>query len=426
MTKKQVHMELVANAANVSKANGVYMIKNACGVVDDIVMNERLYPSKECKEGARSLEGKPCPIGHPKNRNGQYISATHGEALQSSYAGAVCHNARHEGGRTVTYILVNEAQARAHPEGIKLVERLDEAIAGTSSDAIHLSTGLELTEIEANGESLGKKYTRIATNLKYDHLAILLNEQGAGTPAQGVGMFLNSEGQAEEVETVTVNALPEDKRYEGLTGWIRKLLGNSELSFEQINDGIRKLLPEHAYVQEVFVRYVVWYSYRTKEMFRQDYSVGSDGSVAFTSDPIEVIREVKYKLVENSETKDDSVKTHILAALNAAGIQTAGLDDTQTLAAYNALIVKPHQEATNAANAKVATFEANAKAAENAEILTLATEMAVNSSLAVDDLQKLGLARLKEIKGNSKVAAPIVLGAPAAQVDASRYDTLPE
>jgi hypothetical protein len=415
MTVKRVHILSAVNAANVSKSGGTYTIKDVCGAIDGIVMNGRMYPGDQLAAGVESLSGKPAPAGHPKNAAGQHISALNGEALASAWIGSYAKNARHEGGRTLADILVNEAQAKAHPDGMKLIERLDAAIAGTNAEPIHVSTGLNLVEIKANGESMGKKYSSIATNLQYDHLAILLNEQGAGTPAQGVGMFLNSEGQAEEVETVTVNTLPEDKRYEGLTGWIRKLLGNSELSFEQISEGIRKLLPESTYVQEVFARYVVWVNYQSNMMYRQDYSVGSDGSVAFTSDPIEVIREVKYKPVENSETKDDSVKTHILAALNAAGIQTAGLDDTQILTAYNAYIAKPYQEATHAANAKVATFEANANAAENAEILALSTEMAVNSSLTVDDLQKLGLARLKEIKGNAKVAAPIVLGAPAAK-----------
>jgi len=413
MTVKRVHILSAVNAANVSKSGGTYTIKDVCGAIDGIVMNGRMYPGDQLAAGVESLNGKPAPAGHPKNAAGQHISALNGEALASAWIGSYAKNARHEGGRTLADILVNEAQAKAHPDGLKLIERLDAAIAGTNAEPIHVSTGLNLVEIKANGESMGKKYSSIATNLQYDHLAILLNEQGAGTPAQGVGMFLNSEGQAEEVETVTINTQPEDKRYEGLTGWIRKLLGNSELSFEQISEGIRKLLPESTYVQEVFARYVVWVNYQTNEMFKQDYSVGSDGSVAFTSDPIAVKREVKYETIENSE-KDDSVKTHILAALNAAGIQTAGLDDTQILTAYNALIVKPHQEAINAANAKVATFEANAKAAENAEVLTLATEMAVNSSLTVDDLQKLGLARLKEIKGNAKVAAPIVLGALVA------------
>ena len=67
--------------------------------------------------------------------------------------------------------------------GAKLVERLDAAISGNNADPIHVSTGLFVQPIQANGESRGKKYDRIATGLQYDHLAILLNERGAGTPS---------------------------------------------------------------------------------------------------------------------------------------------------------------------------------------------------------------------------------------------------
>lgn len=407
MASKRVHIKSVVNAANVSKSGSTYTIRDVCGAVNDIVMNSRLYPADQLAAGVATLEGKPAPAGHPKNAAGQHISALNGEALSTAWIGSYVRNARHESGRTLADVVVNEAQAKAHPEGAKLIERLDAAIAGTNSEPIHVSTGLTMEEIKANGESLGKKYTSIATKLNYDHLAILLNENGAGTPAQGVGMFLNSAGDAEEVEEVTVNLDPEDKRYTGLTGWIRKLLGNSEMSFDQISEGLRALLPQDAYPREVFTRYFIWADFKTDKLYQQDYSIGSDGSLAFTSDPIEVTRKVEYEPITN--VKEDSVKTHILAALNTAGIAVAGLDDTQLLAAYNALQAKPAQEALNAANSKLADLELAANAAADAEFTTLATSLAVNTSLTAADFKAMGLARCKELAASGK-AAPVVVG----------------
>lgn len=193
MSKKRVHLVSAVNAANISRAGSTYTIRDVCGAVDDIVMNRRLYPAKELASGAASLNGKPAPAGHPKNAAGKHISAANGEALVTAWIGAYCANARHEGGRTVTDIIVNGDMAAATPKGKELVARLDAAIAGTNAEPIHVSTGLNLIPVEAKGESLGKPYDTIATNLEYDHLAILLDEQGAGTPAQGVGMFLGSE-----------------------------------------------------------------------------------------------------------------------------------------------------------------------------------------------------------------------------------------
>jgi Uncharacterized protein conserved in bacteria (DUF2213) len=422
MKAKRIHILSAVNAANVSKSGSTYTVKDVCGAVDGLVMNSMLYPADQLAAGVASLEGKPAPAGHPKNAAGQHISALNGDALLTSYAGAICRNARHEGGRTLVDLVVNEAQAKAHPDGAKLVERLDAAINGTSADPIHVSTGLICKAITANGESNGKQYSRIATEINYDHVAFLLHEQGAGTPADGVGMFLNAQGEADEVETVTINTEPEDKRSTGLKAWVNRLLGNSsnDVSFDQITSGLYALMPEGSWIRDVFDRYAIWTDKDGKH-YRQDYAVGSDGSVAFSNDPVEVVRQVEYKPVTNSE-KVDTVKDKILAALNAAGISAEGKDDVQLLTAYNALIVKPVDDKLTAANSKLAEFEVNAAAARDAEVTALAQALAVNSSLTVDDLKKLGLDRLKEIQANAKTAAPVITGNAGAKGGAEWYD----
>lgn len=416
MKKQRIHILSAVNAANVSKAGGTYTIKDVVGAVDDIVMNGRLYPADQLAAGVKTLDGKPAPAGHPKNSEGKFISALNGEALASAWIGSYVRNARHEGGRTLVDVVVNEAQARAHPDGAKLVERLDAAMAGTNSEPIHVSTGLMFEPINAAGESRGKRYSTIVTNIQYDHLAILLNDQGAATPADGVGMFVNSAGESAEVEEVIVNTEPEDRRTRGLLGWIKRLIGNSDsydMSFEQIHDGLRKLIPSDAWIREVFTKSVIWVD-NDNRLWRQDYHVASDGvSLALIGEPVEVVRRVKYEPIEKEGT--DQMKETILAALNAAGINTAGLDDGQLLAAYNSLQAKPAQEALNAANAKLAQIEANQQAAEAAELDALAQSLAVNSVLTADDLKALGLDRLKAIKAATAGAAPVLAGNSATK-----------
>lgn len=406
MKQQRVHILSAVNAGAVSKSGSTYTIKDVCGAVDGIVMNSTLYPGEQLATGAPSLEGKPAPAGHPKNAAGQFISAANGEALFSAYVGAYARNARHQGGRTLVDVVVNEAQARAHPDGLKLVERLDAAISGTNAEPIHVSTGLYMVPITANGESGGKAYSRIATSITYDHLAILLNERGAGTPEQGVGMFLNAEGQPEPVENVAVNADPEDKRSAGLKAWVLRLLGNAstELSFDQISEGLYRGLADGAWLREVFDRYAIWAD-RDSKLWKQDYSVASDGSVAWSGTAVEVTRRTTYEPVTNLER--DPMKELILAALNAAGIATAGKTDQQLLDDFEAVRAKPLQSKLDAANSKVAEFEANARAAEQAEVNALAAELATNSSLTVEDLAKLGAARLRELKAK---AAPVLAG----------------
>lgn len=411
MNQKRVHILSAVNAANVSKDGNTYTIRDVVGALDDIVMNGRLYPADQLAAGVNSLEGKPAPAGHPKSAEGKFISALNGEALASAWIGSYVRNARHEGGRTMVDVVVNEAQAKAHPDGAKLVERLDAAIAGTNSDPIHVSTGLMMQPITANGESRGKKYSSIVTNIQYDHLAILLNERGAATPDEGVGMFVNADGE-QQVESVIVNTEPEDRRTRGLIGWIKKLIGNEDdLSFDQIHSGLQSMLPAESWIREVYSKNFIW-SDKENRLWRQDYNVSSDSSLSFVGEPVEVQRQVKYEPIEK---ETDPMKDAILAALNAAGISVAGLDDSQLLAAYNSLQAKPLQEAVNAANSKLAEIEAASNAAKTAELDALAQSLAVNSVLTADDLKALGLDRLKAIKAATAGAAPVLAGNSATK-----------
>lgn len=412
MAKKRVHIVTTVNAANVSKAGSTYTIRDVCGAVDGIVMNRMLYPGDQLAAAAPGLTGKPAPAGHPKNAAGQHISATNGEALQSAYIGSICANARHEAGRTLTDIVVNEKQARATDAGAALIERLDAALAGTNTEPIHVSTGLLCEVVNASGESNGRKYDRIATNISYDHLAILLDEKGAGTPEDGVGMFLNSAGQPEPIESARISAEPEDRRSAGLTAWLKRLLGNStDISFDQIISSLYPHLPKDAWLREVFDKYAIWCD-ADGRLWKQDYTVSSDGSVAFSGQAVEVTRKVEYQPISNQQEKDAMFKTQILAALNAAGIKTDGQTDEQLLEAYNALVRQPVEAKLTVANSKVAEHEAAARAAEEAEVATLATELAVNSSLTVDDFKAMPVARLRELKAK---AAPVLVGNSGGQ-----------
>lgn len=415
MSKKRVNLLSAVNAKNVSRSDdgSTYTVRDVVHAIDGIVLNGRLYAGDELSKSVATLNGKPAPAGHPKDSKGRHITATHGEALAANWVGAYCTNSRYEGGRAMCDLTINAAQAKAMPAGAEVLQRLDAAIAGTNTEPIAVSSGLMLREVAENGESRGKKYRARAVDMNFDHVAILLNEAPAGTPEEGVGMFVNEAGEEGQVETVTVNTEPEDRRHQGLTGWLRKLLGNgSELSFEAIREGLYKGLPEGAWVREVFARYAIWADGAGK-LWKQDYSVADDGSVAFFGTAQEVREEREYEPVTN--LKKDAMKDMLIAALNSAGISTEGLSDAQLLAAYNthvkAAAEAPLKTELAAANAKLQTFEANAQAAEATELATLATELAANSAgtLTADDFKAMGLKRCRELKGNGK-AAPVVPG----------------
>lgn len=408
---KRVNIVTTINAKNIQRNGNRIVIKDMVPIVDDIVMNGGKYPGDEIAKGYKSLDGVPAPAGHPKDSKGNYISARNGEALMSAYIGAVVTNSRHTGGRVLVDLEVNEDQAKAMPEGRELVGRLEKAMNGEEIEPIHVSTGLLLQKIQGNGKSKGKPYSWIAKNMDFDHVAILLNEEGAGTPEDGVGLFLNSAGEQEQIEVCKFDAADaiEDKR-NSLMKWISALVGNSEMSFSSIGEALQSSLggfDSGKYVVEIYTKEFV---YREGDAYyKQQYFIGEEGAVTFIDQPMEVKREVEYDAVKTNR-EESQMKEQIVAALNAAGVSTEGLSDAQILSAYNSVVTKPVDDKLNAANSKIAEFEQAANAARDAEIAQLAEKLAVNSALTVEDFKAIGLDRLKALAANQKTAAPVSVG----------------
>lgn len=166
---------------------------------DDVVMNGGLYPREEIEKSYRSLENKLAPIGHP-TVNGQFVSAFTPEALHGFHAGAWNRNVKREGNRIYLEKWIDAEFAANTEKGRELLEAID------AGEPIHTSTGIFL---ERKPVSNADGYSWVATNMDFDHDAILIGEIGAATPDQGVGMMVNvSEGrqlQATNAETVLKN-----------------------------------------------------------------------------------------------------------------------------------------------------------------------------------------------------------------------------
>jgi len=160
-----------------------------------VVMNRGLYPADEIQKSYASLNRKPAPAGHPMV-NGKYVSAMEPEAINEYWIGAWNENVRIEGNRVMLDKVIDVARAKESEKGRALLEAINKG------EPIHTSTGLLLEpEMVDNQED----YDWIARNMDFDHDAILLNEPGAATPEQGVGMMVNSAGDEIEVQHYTLN-----------------------------------------------------------------------------------------------------------------------------------------------------------------------------------------------------------------------------
>ncbi|HGD3628523.1 TPA: DUF2213 domain-containing protein [Enterobacter hormaechei] len=342
MKRNRVNVLTVVNSASNITTETIdgkphIVVRGITPVVDDIVMNRKLYPAAEIEKAYNTLERNPMPLGHPKV-DGKHVSARDVRAVNEYHVGAWLQNVSHNDGKVTGDMYVNRQYAESSDKGKRLINRLDEMLAGTNSDPIHISTGLLYSGIAANGESKGKKYNEIATNMMFDHVAVLLDEPGAGTPEEGVGIFVNSEGDEQQIEVARL-ADGIDCTRDGLINKTKFFFTNaSNFSFDDISRAISDKLREGEAEDKWLWPETVWpdtFVYRDdSRYFKQKYIIDDDGKAQFVGEPVEVVRkQPEYEIKTNGE--NDPMKELIINALQAAGKPTEGKSDAELMDAYN-------------------------------------------------------------------------------------------
>ena len=160
---------------------------------DDVVMNRIKYPAAAIAKSFKTLERSPAPFGHP-TMNGKFVSAKDPEGMARGWIGAWNENVRRENGRVFLDKVIDVKVANQSEEGQKVLA----AIA--AGEPIHTSTGLYFDADPAPKGTVDHDW--VINAMTFDHDAILIGESGAATPEKGVGMMVNSAGEAEEIDVV--------------------------------------------------------------------------------------------------------------------------------------------------------------------------------------------------------------------------------
>jgi hypothetical protein len=367
MKRNRVNVLTVVNSASNITTETIdgkphIVVRGITPVVDDIVMNRKLYPAAEIGKAYNTLERNPMPLGHPKV-DGKHVSARDVRAVNNYHVGAWLQNVSHAGGKVTGDMYVDRRYAESSEKGKRLVNRLDEMAAGTNVDPIHISTGLLYSGIAANGESKGKKYTEIATNMMFDHVAVLLDEPGAGTPGEGVGIFVNAEGNDQEIEIASL-ADAADCTREGLLNKTKFFFTNaSSFSFDDIQRAISDRLRQGRTDDNWLWPETVWpdtFIYRDDtRYFKQKYLIDDEGVAQFVGEPQEVVRKpTEYEIKTNGER--DPMKELIVNALKAAGKPTEGKTDAELMDAYNQMAAEKAADKTETPEEKAARLKKEA------------------------------------------------------------------
>lgn len=198
MKQVRVNVRSVVNMAGVrkEKRNGRdVMIVPSATMPDDIVMNGIKYPAKEIEASFASLNRTPAPFGHPLV-NGKFVSASDPEGINLAYIGAHNENVTRQNGRVFVDKVIDIEVANRTKDGKAVLDAINKG------EPVHTSTGLLCDLHDPEGDD----HEHVARNILFDHDAILLNEEGAATPKQGVGMLVNSKGETQEIEVVNSSA----------------------------------------------------------------------------------------------------------------------------------------------------------------------------------------------------------------------------
>lgn len=416
MNRLQVNVLTTINSAsNISEqvidGDLHYVIKNVTPLCDDIVMNGGLYPAEEIRNSYHGLNGNPAPYNHPMV-DGSFVSAHNIRAVNQYHVGAWIENASHDGGKVLVDLKVNKVIAERSEKGQELLGRVEALMnSAEGAEPIHVSTGLLLNREAAEGVSKGKKYTWIARNMEWDHLAILPpGVPGAGTPEDGVGIFATN---GEQIERITVNlddsTVPDESANKiNYKSWLHKAINyitnKSDLSFENISEQIRQILKAEV-GEDVWPYIVAVYNDRVGfeikgQIFQQFYIV-EDDVVKLVGERVKAVYKTELEPVKSTEGEISMTNEELQAAVAEA-----------TKVAVNEAL-KPVQESLTAVNQKLTDIEAeNVKLKEQLQANTEQEETAMRAAIIAE--LKLPESAVNALKGEALRETYALTSKPAA------------
>lgn len=508
--KKHIHVNSSLGGFSVStkrihtgKVNGkdvfteFMVIGGVCHMIRNSTMNGIFYTAEAFDALAERLmasnERIPAPLSHPSDENGNFVSAKDPLVMSAHGVFSFDTDWAVSGDKLIsnTYIDIRRAAENKHAGW--LVERLN------NRQPIDRSTGLELMISENSGVSPdGEEYSlRVEEIINLDHSAILNpeSEPGAKNNTEAVGMFTNGNGEsAVEVAELHVNACspnlslpiaPADYAWNETeaVNRIRKFSGSEsapstnyrkffmefcaanvgdfgayKMPFADVIDGRPYAVPAalEAINAELVAESDRQHIMANVEHYKSKMEKTMPNSklaqfLNWLGKKFGVNAEMEYNrfVVNNIEYNEvDPMKEKILAALNAAGVKTEGLDDDALFAAYNeAMKPKPEMtpeekakkdkedadkkaaangavlEAINALNAKIDKLEAANAAKAQAEIDAVAAQVANAGIMELEDAKKLSVKSLNGLLAKSGV---VVANGAGGFVANSSYEPLPE
>lgn len=290
------------------------------------------YPKDELGKTPVVWNHKPIVVYHP-TLNGEGISACDVTVINKQKIGLMM-NTRFEGGRLKSEAWIDKDRANAVDERIMA--------AVDNKEMMELSTGLFIDVENTTGKWKSEDYQGIARNYRPDHLALLPDQIGACSIADGAGLLRN-----------------QAMRDPAFRGILFKLgLVDNELSHSDIQSALMTAVREKfnigdngpfVWVADVFDNFFIYE--RDGKFWRLGYMSNDNGVSLSDETPVQVQRKSSWVTVgaTNNNVKQNNMnKTQLIVAILAAncGLVEAdrealnGMTDQQLESIHN--MVKEH------------------------------------------------------------------------------------
>lgn len=257
----------------------------------EIVMNELLYTADDLKISVPHWNGRPIVVNHPKDDEGNFLSANDPTILEKTGIGLVFNTSVDKKARL-------KAEAWIDMEAVKNHKKVEKKIA--DGEMLEVSTGLFLYPEKKKGEFGGRKYKGVARNHKPDHLAILPDVKGACSVEDGAGFPRAN-------EMLEVNELS--------GGEMSSLLGKAIRRKYNANGS-------YAYLVDVYAteKYLIFERFNSQvgeyELYKTLYDIAEDEqTVTFSGEPVKVILRKQYvdsldaNVIKQKQQTDDTTST---------------------------------------------------------------------------------------------------------------------
>ena len=247
------------------------------------------YPKEELKKTPCVWNHKPIVVYHP-SMNGAGISACSPEVLNTQKIGLIM-NAKFE-----SPALKAEAWL-----DMDRVEEIDDRIKTNLDKGImtEVSTGLFTDNEATEGTFKGKKYDGIARNYRPDHLAVLPDQVGACSVADGAGLLRNAAS------------------FSDIQSRLQALLDKQNTKTDA--EGATAS-PAYSWIVDTYEDFFIYRAANTQGYTQQRYTKGAaPDTVEFVGDPVEVFMHKEWRTVDNEvvgnvTTNEDTTEASIAAA----------------------------------------------------------------------------------------------------------------